>query len=122
MGDVRHEIGLEPRHLALAPHEAIRGHEARRDHDQQQAEGGTEERDLPTRRRPGRHPRRLVEGHPPGRQLVADRDGDDAVGARERNPAVHGALVAVDHGHNARALHGAHRPGEDVPAEDVEVP
>ena len=70
--DVGHEVRLEPRHLRLAPDDAVRRDEAEGDHDEQQREGGHEDHRLAPHGILRGRARRLVERHPPRGQRLAE--------------------------------------------------
>ncbi len=65
----------------------------------------------------GEPPGRLVERHTPRGQRLADRHGEDALGAVERARGVDRAAVAVEDGEHALALEPAQRLLEHVAAQ-----
>ena len=89
MRDVGHEVGLELRHLGLAPGQPPRQHDAGHDDRHQHPERAGEEHHLTAHHVARRGARRRVDGHAPVRQPLAQRHRQDLLGAIERAPRVH---------------------------------
>jgi hypothetical protein len=115
VGDVGHEIRLEPRHLGLAPHEAVGSPEPERDHADEQAEGGGEQPRLTVHGVAGGQPRGFVEGEAPGRERLAEGDTEHVLGVIQRSRGVDGAIGPVDHRQHALPLEAGQRLLEDLP-------
>jgi len=111
--DVGDEVGLEPRHLGLAPDHAVGRAEPQRDHDQEQREGRREEHRLPPDAADRRDAVGLVEDHAPGGQRLAERHGEDALRPLDGARWVHLVVGAVENGEHARPLEPAQGLGQD---------